>query len=445
MMQRRSFLQTTASAGFAGMSAASAERVLGANRRVRLALVGCGGRGRSVARNMIKVDGAEYVATCDVYDTNAERARDEFNPKAKTYRDFREVLERKDIDAVHIATPDHWHAIPTVLACQAGKHIYVEKPLGHNILEGKAMVKAASKAKGIVLTGTQQRSAPHFAELAEIVQSSRIKDIRYVRVWNYANRAPDGLGTEPDSAPPDDLDWDFYLGPVPKVPFNRKRFLGTYRQFRDYSTGRISDYGTHRFNTVHQIMGADRPRTVSASGGRLVVGGMGDQPDFQQVTYEYPDFVLSYEMCEFNAHGVGGRSAPGMQYYGAGGLENRPNGMAFYGSNGTIFADRIGYEIYPEGKFAEGPHALKRRHINVKRSTDRHAAHFIATIRDGAKPRCDCLTGHRSSIIPMLGNIAIEVGKKLRWDSDKEDFMGAPDASRLLGRKARKPWDMISI
>jgi len=440
MMQRRSFLQTTASAGFAGMSAASAERVLGANRRVRLALVG-----RSVARNMIKVDGAEYVATCDVYDTNAERARDELNPKAKTYRDFREVLERKDIDAVHIATPDHWHAIPTVLACQAGKHVYVEKPLGHNILEGKAMVKAASKAKGIVLTGTQQRSAPHFAELAEIVQSGRIKDIRYVRVWNYANRAPDGLGTEPDSAPPDDLDWDFYLGPVPKAPFNRKRFLGTYRQFRDYSTGRISDYGTHRFDTVHQIMGADRPRTVSASGGRLVVGGMGDQPDFQQVTYEYPDFVLSYEMCEFNAHGIGGRSTPGMQYYGAGGLENRPNGMAFYGSNGTIFADRIGYEIYPEGKFAEGPHALKRRHINVKRSTDRHAAHFIATIRDGAKPRCDCLTGHRSSIIPMLGNIAMEVGKKPRWDSDKEDFMGAPDASRLLGRKARKPWDMISI
>ena len=263
------------------MSAASAERVLGANRRVRLALIGCGGRGRSVARNMIKVDGAEYVATCDVYDTNAERARDELNPKAKTYRDFREVLERKDIDAVHIATPDHWHAIPTVLACQAGKHVYVEKPLGHNILEGKAMVKAASKAKGIVLTGTQQRSAPHFAELAEIVQSGRIKDIRYVRVWNYANRAPDGLGTEPDSAPPDDLDWDFYLGPAPKVSFNRKRFLGTYRQFRDYSTGRISDYGTHRFDTVHQIMGADRPRTVSASGGRLVVGGMGDQPDFQ--------------------------------------------------------------------------------------------------------------------------------------------------------------------
>ena len=444
-MKRRSFLQTTATAGFAGMSAASAERVLGANRRVRLALVGCGGRGRNVARNMIKVDGAEYVATCDVYDTNAKRAQQELNPEAKTYRDFREVLERKDIDAIHVATPDHWHAIPTVLACQADKHVYVEKPLGHNILEGKAMVAAARNSKKVVLTGTQQRSAPHFAELAEIVRSGQIKDIRYVRVWNYANRAPDGLGTEPDSNPPADLDWDFYLGPAPKVPFNRKRHLGSYRFFRDYAGGRITDFGTHRFDTVHQIMGAEKPISVAATGGRRVIRDMGDQPDLQQVTYEYPDFVLSYEMCEFNAHGVGGRSTPGMQYYGAGGIENRPNGMAFYGSNGTIFADRIGYETFPEDKFAEGPHALKRRHVNVKRSTDRHAAHFIATIRDGEKPRCDCLTGHRSSIIPMLGNIAMEVGKKLRWDADKEDFIDAPEASRLLGRKARKPWDMISI
>jgi len=443
-MQRRNFLRTTAAAGFAGMRAASAQRVLGANQRVRLALIGCGGRGRTVARNMIQVDGAEYVATCDVYDTNAERARSELNPKARTCRDFRDVLEQKDIDAVHIATPDHWHAIPTVLACQAGKHVYIEKPLAHNILEGKAMVEAARNSKVIVLSGTQQRSAPHFAELAQIVRSGQVKDIRYVRVWNFANRAPDGLGTEPDSEPPADLDWDFYLGPAPKVPFNRKRFLSSFRSFRDYATGRITDYGTHRFDTVHQIMGAERPLTVSASGGRFVVKGMGDQPDLQQVTYEYPDFVLSYEMCEFNAHGLGGRSTPGMRYYGADGLENRPNGMAFYGSNATIFADRIGYEIIPEDKFAAGPGAMKRRHLNVEGSTDRHAAHFIGTIRDGEKPNADCLIGHRSTIVPLLGNIALEVGRKLRWDSVREDFVGDPEASRLLGRKARKPWDMIS-
>ena len=172
---------------------------------------------------------------------------------------------------------------------------------------------------------------------------------------------------------------------------------------------------------------------------------MGDQPDLQQVTYEYPNFVLSYEMCEFNAHGMGGRSTPGMRYYGARGLENRPNGMAFHGSNATILADRIGYEIIPEDKFAGGPQALKRRHLNVTRSTDRHAAHFIRTIRDGEKPNADCLTGHRSTIVPLLGNIAMEVGRKLRWDSEKEDFIDDPEASQLLGRKARKPWDMISL
>ncbi len=427
------------------MSAASADRVAGANRRVRLALIGCGGRGRTVARNMLKVDDVEYVATCDVYGTNAERARSELNPKARIYRDFREVLDQKDIDAVHIATPDHWHAIPTVLACQAGKHVYVEKPLAHNILEGEAMVEAARNANVVVLTGTQQRSASHFAELEEIVRSGQLKDVHFVRVWNYANMAPDGIGREPDSDPPADLDWDFFLGPAPKVPYNRKRHLGSYRFFRDYAGGRITDYGTHRFDTVHQIMGADRPITVAAAGGRRVLKDMGDQPDQQQVTYEYPDFVLSYEMCEFNNHGMGGRATPGMEYYNAQGLENRPNGMAFYGSNGTIFADRIGYEIIPEDKFSRGPRALKRRHLNVTRSTGRHAAHFIRTIRDGEKPNTDCLTGHRSTIIPLLGNIAMEVGRKLHWDADKEDFIGDAEASRLLGRRARKPWDMISI
>ena len=444
LMERRRFLGHSAAAGLAaGATAASADRVRGANRRVRLALIGCGGRGRNVARHMNALDGVEYVATCDVYATNADRARQELNPGADTYRDFRRVLEREDIDAVHIATPDHWHAIPVVLACQAGKHVYVEKPLSHNIAEGQAMVRAARASRRVVLTGTQQRSAPHFAELAELVRNGPIRDVRFVRVWNFANLAPDGIGTVPDSEPPSDLDWDFYLGPAPRVPFNHKRFLGTYRHFTDYAGGRITDYGVHRFDTVHQIMGEDRPLTISASGGRRVVKGMGDQPDLLQVTYEYPGFVLSYEACEFNAHGLGGRSTAGMSYYGASGQENRPNGMAFYGSNGAIFADRIGYEIIPEDKAASGEPGLKRRHRNVTRSTHLHAAHFIRCIRDGEQPRSDCQVGHRSTNIAHLGNIALRTGHKLRWDGEREDFIGDPEASKMLARQARKPWDLI--
>jgi predicted dehydrogenase len=240
------------------------------------------------------------------------------------------------------------------------------------------------------------------------------------------------------------LDWDFYLGPAPAVPFNVKRFGPSYRFFSDYAGGRITDFGIHRFDTVHQIMGEDQPLSVSATGGRFVVKGMGDVPDLMQVTWEYPSFVLSYEMCEFNDHGTGGRSTPGMQYYNAQGRENRPNGMAFYGSNGTILADRIGYEIIPEDKHAGRPDALIRQHKNAPNSTESHARHFIACIREGAEPICGPEVGHRSSLAAHLGNIALRLNRKLHWDPKHEDFKNDRQASGLLGREARAPWDLIS-
>lgn len=439
-MQRREFMKKGARAGVATLVAASAQRVYGANDRVNMALVGCGGRGRSVARAMRRSPEVEYRAVCDVYEAQARKAKEELGGHAETCGDFRQVLERKDIDAVHIATPDHWHAIPAVLACQAGKHVYCEKPLSHNILEGKAIVKAASAAGRVFLTGTQQRSAPHFAELAEMVRSRAIGKIHLVRVWNYTNRMPDGIGTAPDEPVPPGLDWDFYLGPAPYVPFNRKRFLGTYREFSDYAGGRITDFGVHRFDTVHQILGADTPRTVSAAGGRFALAGMGDHPDCLQATYEYPGFVLSYETSSINAFGAMGRTTPGMRYYGARAGENRPNGMAFYGTEGTILADRVGYEILPERRARS---RLQRAHRNASEATALHAEHFVRCIRSGETPRCDAGVGHRSSLVAHLGNIAYRTGRKLTWDAEIENLIDAPDASRLLGRKARKPWDLL--
>lgn len=442
-MQRREFIKTGARAGVATLVAASAQRVYGANTRVNVALIGCGGRGKSVARAMSRVSGVAHLAVCDVYDVQARKARDQLDA-ADTYKDFRRALERKDVDAIHIGTPDHWHAIPAVLACEAGKHVYVEKPLSHNILEGKAIVKAARASGKVFLTGTQQRSAPHFAEVAEIVQGGRLGEVRFVRVWNYANRMPDGIGTAPDEPAPPGLDWDFFLGPAPSVPYNRKRYLNTYREFSDYAGGRITDFGVHRFDTVHQIMGVDRPRSVCATGGRFALGGMGDHPDCLQVTYEYPKFVLSYEASLINSFGAMGRTTPDMHYYGARGGENRPNGMAFHGTRGTLLADRVGYEIIPERR-RNVESGLERMHQNSREATALHAQHFIRCVRDGEKPRCDAEVGHRSSLIAHLGNISYRVGKKLQWDAEKEDFIDAPDASRLLGRKARKPWDLISV
>jgi predicted dehydrogenase len=408
-----------------------------ANDRVIAGLIGCGGRGRYVANEMRKAPNVEFGAVCDVYEANAARAREWAGPNAKQYSDFRRLLEDKDIDVVLIATPDHWHAIPTILACQAGKDVYIEKPLAHNINEGKAMVAAARQYNRIVQAGMQHRSAPHYAEVAKLVQSGAIGEVRFVRVWNYLNLFPNGIGKEPDSPPPAGLDWDMWLGPAPRVPFNRKRFLATYRWFREYAGGFITDFGTHRFDTVHQVMGSDAPTAVSASGGRYALRDAGNVPDFMQVTWEYPGWVLSYECSLLNGHGLGGRTE-GMRYYNMRGDLDRPHGEAYYGTQGTIFADRIGYEIYPE-KDAK----IERKWMNTKDATGLHAANFIENVRERRTPVADVATGHRSTIIPLLGNIALDTGRKLRWDAKKENFIADREASALLGRKARKPWDLV--
>lgn len=425
------------------MTALSAERVLGANDTVRVGLIGCGGRGRYVARLMREAPNVAFTAVADVYRNNADAAREWAGSEARAFGDFRKLLELKDVDAVLVATPDHWHAIATVLACQAGKDVYVEKPLAHNIREGRAMVTAARRHNRIVQAGMQHRSAPHYREVEQIVQSGEIGDVRFVRVWNYSNMFPDGIGREPDSAPPDGLDWDFYVGPAPKVPFNRKRFLGSFRWFWDYAGGTITDFGTHRFDTVHQVMHDDTPRTVMASGHRLTLHDAGEMPDVLQATYEYAGFVMSYEAMNVNAHGCGGRTA-GMKYYNANGVDDRPNGEAYYGTKGTLIADRIGYDIYPEeGRRQQAASKVKRRSLNSTDATGLHAKNFIECVRSRKPPAGDVEIGHRSTIVPHLGNIAYKTGRKLTWNAAKEDFEGAPEATRLLRREARKPWNLI--
>jgi len=427
-MRRRELL------GAAGAGLGS--KALGVADRVHLGLIGCGGRGRYLAELARAIPGVEIAALCDVYAPNAARALPLAAPGAQSFGDFRRLLELKELDAVIVATPDHWHAIPAVLACEAGKDVYVEKPLAHNVREGRAIVEAARRHQRIVQAGTQHRSAEHFREAARIVQSGELGDVRFVRVWNYSNLFPKGIGIEPDSDPPEGLEWDFYLGPAPAARFNRLRFLGTFRWFWDYAGGTVTDFGTHRFDTVHQIMGVDAPRTVSAAGGKLSLKDAGETPDVLQVTYEYPGFVLSYEACSLNAHGLGGRT-PGMRYYNAKGLEDRPNGMAFYGTNGALFADRIGYEIYPEGD------RIQSRRKNARDGTAGHLRNFIECVRTRQQPNAGPEAGHRATLVGHLGNIAFRTGRKLRWDEAGETIPGDAPATRLLAREARKPWDLI--
>ncbi len=453
-MKRRDFLTRAAqTAAVVSTTALGADRVLGANGRVNLGLIGCGGRGMLVARLMRELPNVRFTAVCDVYDVHSARAREWAGSGCQAFRDFRKLLDRKEVDAVLIATPDHWHAIPTMLACKAGKDVYVEKPLGHTIKEGRAMVEAARRHKRIVQAGIQHRSAPHYREAAQIVQSGQLGPVHFVRIWNYINMFPNGIGRAPDSEPPPGVDWDFYLGPAPKVPFNKNRFVGTYRWFWDYGGGMVTDYGTHRFDSMHQVMGVDVPLSVSASGSRYELKDGGETPDVIQVTYEYPGFILSYEACDLNAHGAGGRT-PGKSYYQARGKEDRPHGEAFYGTNGTLFSDRLGFEVSPELKPAQHQAGtakdaaplgfrMARMEGSGPDATNLHVNDFIECVRSRKEPVGDVEIGHRATLVAHLGNIAYRTGRKIRWDAAKEEIIGDPQASGLLGRKARKPWDVI--
>ncbi len=408
----------------------SAGKIAGANDRVNVGLIGCGGRGRLVAKLMREVPNVEIAAVCDVFDPHAAAAKEWAGPGCRSYRDFRKMLEQKEVDAVVIATPDHWHAIPAVLACQAGKDVYVEKPLAHTIKEGRAMVEAARRSNRIVQAGTQHRSAPHFREVARIIQSGELGPVHFVRVWNYLNMSPDGIGRAPDSSPPDGLDWDFYLGPAPYVPFNKNRFLVTYRWFWDYAGGMATDYGTHRFDSVLQVMGADAPASVTASGGRYALKDGAETPDVLQITYEFPKYVLSYEASMLNGHGCGGRT-PGRNYYLTRGKDDRPHqGESGPGAASSSASPSGGYRM--ERKGAQGEDA-----------TGLHVRNFIECVRSRQTPAADVEIGHRAATVAHLGNIAYRAGRKIRWDAGREEIMGDPEASALLARKARKPWDLI--
>jgi predicted dehydrogenase len=395
---------------------------------------------------MQAVPETQFVAVCDLYEPNLNRAKNWAGEQAVAYRDFRQVLDRQDVDAVLVATPDHWHAIPTVLACQSGKDVYVEKPLAHNIREGRAMVDAARRYSRVVQIGTQHRSAPHYVEVQEMIQGGQIGKVRFVRVWNYTNRAPRG-GQAPrrSDAQPEGLDWDFYLGPAPQVPFERARFLGSFRNYFDYAGGYVTDWGTHRFDSVRQVLGEPNPLTVAASGARYEVDDSSDTPDVVQATVQFPEFTMSYEAIQTNAHGVGGRT-PGMKYYRMAGSDDRPHGVALHGTEGTIIVDRIGYDVYPEppSRGTAAGSQLQRRSVASRDTTDVHTANFVNAVRTRERSVADVEVGHLSTIVPHLINVAYRTGRKLRWDAATETIAEDPVSSALLTRQARPPWNIVA-
>ena len=325
---RRTFVKTLAAGtAFSALSvpAASYARILGANERVSVGVIGMGRMARGHLGNLLEMpEAAQVVALSDVYEPNlqwgAQRAA-----QAKTYTDFRKLLEHPDLDAVVVATPDHWHALPTVMACEAGKDVYVEKPTAVTIGESRKMVEAVQRTGRTVQVGTQQRSGAQFQKAAEIVQSGTLGPISFVRTWNYGNQYPEGIGSPPDSEPVPELDWEMWLGPAPDVPFNINRFgvvLGedgayqrwsSFRWFWDYAGGMMTDWGVHLLDIMVWAMDVRYPEKVSASGGKFYLEDNRETPDTLLATYQYPNFVCTYENRTCNGRpldgeGTGSRS-----------------------------------------------------------------------------------------------------------------------------------------
>jgi predicted dehydrogenase len=431
-LSRRDFVRRLRAAAVAtglmspGLNAANYGQVTGANDRIHLGLIGCGGRGQDVLRHFLGL-GVTVTAVCDPDEKRMGEAQQLAGGNVDKIRDFRKLLERKEIDAVIVATPDHWHALPTILACEAGKDVYVEKPLAYTVSEGRAMVKAAQRTGRIVQIGTQQRSGEHYHRAVQLIQRGDLGKVSRARIWNvWNNTLGEGggrwgsIGNPPDSDPPAGVDYDLWLGPAPKRPFNPNRFHWNYVYFWDYAGGMMTGWGVHHVDVVHWALGQDAPLMVSAAGGKFVLKDARETPDTLDAFIEYPGFTLQASFYHTNARPI----------------EGRDYGVVFYGTQGTMLLTREGFEVWPEGEQAQ---AIRSEGSPIDGPFQRQ---FLECMRSRRKPFADVETGHRSTIPVLLANIAYKTLRKLKWDSDNERFIGDEEASQYLQREYRKPWHL---
>jgi len=449
-INRRDFIKRAAAVTAAtsiSMAGLSTNKVLGANDRIRLGVIGMGRQGTDNMQNFMR-HGVEVAGVCDVFEPNLQRGLQAAGGKATTYKDFRKLLDDKTIDVIINATPDHWHALATVEACKAGKHVYTEKPISVAIEEGKKMVEAARKYKRVVQVGLWQRSNAHFQKAVQLVQDGLLGKVSYVRTWNYSNIYPDGIGNPPDAEPPAGLDWDMWLGPAPKVAYNWNRFgvgdrWSTFRYFYDYANGWPGDWAVHLMDIVQWAMKVDGPNTITAQGSKFFLKDNSDTPDTLQITWEYPSFVATYENRLCNNH------SPAQHGYG----------IVFNGTDGTMFVDRSGFQVFPEpmteGDYREMHRRGDNKELEVRGKTAEmkmtqiddglfeHVGNLLECMSTHKTPQTDIEYGHRSTTACLLGNVALRSKERLEWDVASQKLTrGGPAAQKLLDREYRAPWKL---
>jgi len=440
-MDRRKFLQSGAAA--AGLASAGFHVAEGAARRKRVALIGCGWYGKSALFRLLQVAPVEVVALCDVDRRMLAEAaemvaqRQVSKRKPATYGDFRKMLAAEQPEMVHVATPDHWHALCMIAAVRAGADVYVEKPISVDVVEGQAMVAAARKYERVVQVGTQRRSTPHIIEARDrFIRGGKLGKIALVETYCYYHMR--ARGNPPDTQPPDYLDYEMWTGPAPMRPYNELVHPRRWRSFMEYSNGIVGDMCIHMLDMVRWMLDLGWPKRIGSEGGIFVdKQSKANISDTQTATFQYDDLTVLWQ------HRTWGNAAD----------PKYPWGATFYGEKGTLKVSVMSYDFIPRGggepvhrdvtyELDEYPEDKTEPGLekHVAPALRRHMRNYLAAIESRGRPVADIEQGYISSASCILANLAMELGRSLTWDARSGRVVGDDEANQRLRRPYRAPW-----
>ena len=449
-VSRRNFLATTAAVtGAAALTARSYARVLGANERVAVGFIGYGLIGKRHVLDFQEQPDVEMAAVCETHRGRLDEAVQTIGGPVRGVGDFRHLLDDSRIDAIVISTPDHWHALQTMMACAAGKDVYVEKPLTLFVREGQWMIDVAQRHKRVVQVGTQQRSGAHYQRARELIRGGHIGDVVSVRAQAARNIMP-GYGSPQNGDPPPELNYDMWLGPAPQRPYNPNRAIYHFRWFWDYSGGQMTNLAQHSFDIVDWILDTTALQSVSSVGGRFALRDNGETPDVQDALFEFDGWTAAWSHRECAAG------------------EKLDPSLIFYGTRGSLSISRSGFTVTPDANVPPentvpqftgahpvgGPQRADRaplqpyrtKAIEDRSGDDReqfraHVRNFLDCIKSREEPISDLTSGHRVASLCHLGNLSLRLGRRLAWDAAAERILGDDPADAELTRPYRSPWD----
>lgn len=436
---RRDFLKSSAAS--MAFTSLSAPAILASQKakKHRTALVGCGWWGMNILREAMAAGESQVIAMCDVDENQINPAAAEVNKlsgdQPKLYKDYREMLAKEKPEVVIVGTPDHWHALCAIAAIESGAHVYVEKPIGHTVKEGRAMVNAARGNKRTVQVGTHRRVSPHNVSGKEFIESGKLGKIGMVRCFVHYGGGSEK--PEANSEPPKGLDWDMWCGPAPLRPFNKKMHTRGWRNFLDYGNGTLADWGIHWLDQILWITGEKYPRKIFSTGGRPIAGPIvntkeaqtTDAPDHQVAVYQFDQFTVSWEHRRFAANNAE-KTNP-----------QQPVGCYFYGTNGTFHMGWLdGWTFYPTNPKDTPIHVDSKLNQPDSQNIKELWADFLDAIKTGRKPVSDIEQIHYSTNVSLLGMLSYKLGRSIEWDGAKEQVVGDAEANKLLSRQYRSPW-----